>query len=201
MTSVTTADALDWLRLPEVIGRGAIFTSPPDASEIGSQPDEYAAWLRPALHRCFVASTGPTVLVLTDRKHGGEWLSKPELALAEARNHGLPLLWHRIALRRPVGKVDLHVPTYAHVLALGPGRVGRARPDVFDAGKPSWAHGHGPVLAWYVADWLREVGVRTVVDPFCGTGAFLHAAEAQGMAAIGCDIDAARADIARGAAA
>ena len=79
---------------------------------------------------------------------------------------GRPLLWHRIALRRGAGRVNLHVPTYSHVLAYGPGRPGKARPDVIDQGRMLWAHGIGVDLARYIASWLAEQGVKSVLDPF-----------------------------------
>jgi hypothetical protein len=189
--TVDVADALEWL--PRHAGAGAIATSPPDASELEGLEVPYDVWLSEALYLIFAASAGPTVLVVTDRKRGGQWESKPTQAVLHARAHGRPLLWHRIALRRGTGRIDLHVPTYSHVLAFGPGRPGRARPDVFEQGKPWWPHGVGWDLALFVASWLEEQGATTVVDPFAGTGAFLAAAEEHGMATLGCELDPDRA--------
>jgi hypothetical protein len=194
---VDVADALEWL--PAHTGGGAIATSPPDASELRPEwiiAEPYDHWLSRVLHAVFEASAGPTVLVLTDRKRMGRWESKASMAQRHAGEHGLELLWHRIALRRGVGKVDLHVPTYSHVLAWGPGKPGQARPDVFEQGKPWWPHGVGWDLAMYVAGWLAEQDAEVVMDPFAGTGALLVAAEEHELATLGCELDAGRAALA-----
>lgn len=203
--SVHTGRAEDWLEQHDLRQAGAIATSPPDASELGMDLTSYGGWLYDAVQQCLEASAGPTVLILTDRKHQGRWLSKPGVARDAATDLSqgaklYPLLWHRIALRRPVGSIDLHVPTYSHVLAFGPGRPGSARPDVIEEGRRLWPHGVGAELADFVAQWLASVGVKRLIDPFCGTGALLQAAHRAGLDAWGCELDPGRAEEARNGA-
>lgn len=195
---VHTGDGLEWLGYLRRGGPreewGAIATSPPDASELGMEVLAYGAWLSQALVELFESSSGPTVLILTDRKHDGRWWSKPQVAMEVAYQLERRLLWHRIALRRAVGAIDLHVPTYSHVLAFGPGRPGSHRPDVIEEGQRLWAHGVGLELAVFVAQWLASVGAKRLLDPFCGTGALLYAAHYVGLEAWGCELDPERAE-------
>lgn len=192
---IHTGDGLAWLLAYP--GTYAVATSPPDASELGMDLEEYDNFLHDALEVIFARSAGPTVLVVTDRKHDGVWLSKPAILAAEAEYRHLPLLWHRIALRRPAGSVDLHVPSYSHVLAYGPGRPGKPRPDVFTEGRRWWPHGVGLDLAEFIASWCAEVGVQLLLDPFAGTGSILWAAQRCGLEVAGAELDPVRAETAR----
>lgn len=191
--TVDVADLFGWL--PELRGRGPVVTSLPDAEELGLPHDLWAHWYLDAAGLCFETSTGPTIFLATDRKRDGRWISKPAL-IAEAAG-SRPLLWHRIVLRRTLGGRDMRRPTYSHLLAYGPGRPGRSRPDVLGHGKAVSSVSAGATVALFVADYLAELGATTVVNPACGYGTFLAAANAHGLDAVGCDVDEARVAAAR----
>lgn len=102
---------------------------------------------------------------------------------------GVHLLWHRVALRRDAGKTDIHRPGYTHVLAFGPGKPGKAHPDVLPPGARTWKNGVAYNVATMVAEYLAGQGATTMLNPFCGEGTFLRAAVSAGLLARGCDLD------------
>jgi hypothetical protein len=191
-------DALPWLEA-RAGACGAIVTSPPDANEIGLGLEAYTEWLRRAVSLCFGAATPgcPVIFYVTDRLHDGRWLSKPALIARVMQWHSpvaVELLWHKVVLRREVGRTDLHRPTYAHLLAYGDEhcRPGPRTPDVIAPSRSSYSNGT-PRLAV-----LRAVGhvqhhahVGQLTDPFCGQGAIPQFAAEAGMQATGVDIDPA----------
>lgn len=189
---VHCADALDWLEFRRA---SSIITSPPDASEIGVGIAEWESWFWSAVGSCLISSDGPVVFYVTDRKAGGRLRSKAALILRVAASVGASLAWHKIALRRQPGGIDLHRPGYSHLLAFN-GRPGKATADVFDRGPVAYANGTGANAARIAAAWVATQA-DAIVDPFCGHGTILAAAEEVGRHAIGVDIDPAQCERAR----
>lgn len=184
---IVCADALEWL--PTAPGGAAVVTSPPDAEEIGLPVDQWEPWFRRALAACFAAGS-PVVLYVTDRLADGRRASKAGLALDEARKAGRSLIWHKVALRRGVGKVDLRRPGFSHMLAFGgfDEKAGEVTPDVVERGAMLYPNATGLIAARLMAEFaLRHAG--TVVDPFCGQGTIPAVVSALGGNAIGVDID------------
>ena len=195
MTSAKTiicADAMEWLETKKC---AAIFTSPPDAEEIGHPVEAWAPWFRGAIALCFAACSGPLVFYVTDRKSGGRLHSKAAMVLAEADQAGVRMAWHKIALRRDVGQTDLHRPTFTHLLAFN-GAPGKASPDVIQRGKTVYPNGTGLVAARVGVEWVKKQ-VPSLLDPFCGQGTIPAVAEALGLTATGVDIDEAQCAKAR----
>lgn len=188
---VDTADAFTWL----AEHTGPVVASIPTATEVGMDPDTWWAEFVPAAIRaCTTAAAGaPMVFIQTDRRANGHQYSWP-LALAAT---GRPVTWHRLALTRYPGAVDLHRPTYRHVIAFG-GTPGPPSPDVWHDGPRTWGNGTGIHTATRVARWFKHVAKHaTVLNPFCGEGALMIALNAAGLDTIGCDIDPATAATAR----
>lgn len=199
------ADALEWLRIHSKIPSPlrnipAIITSLPDAEEVGLSLKDWTYWFADAAWACMAAvgKTGPVVFYQTDRKHDGRLYSKPELLFDSAVAVGLRPLWHKIILRRGVGKTDLHRPGYTHLIAFGGAgvRPGAATPDVIEAGAMLYENAMGANAARVTCEFVRPYGNK-VVDPFCGQGAVLVAALRMGMSAVGVDIDPAQIEKAR----
>lgn len=190
MRRVDCADATVWLR--RVIGAGPVVASLPDAHEVHLDPAVWANAFARWADECFAAAAGaPVVFVQTDRKAGGVWHSKPAIIAAIAGRRRVPLRWHKIALRREPGATDLHRPGYTHVVAYGGDRPGRPFADVWPAGRRLWANGTPVGVAARVIEWLDEAWpAGPVVNPFCGLGTFLAAANDRGREAWGCDVDA-----------
>jgi len=187
MIAFDVADLFDWLGAQS--GWGAVVTMLPDAAELDMADADYRRWLASAATRCFAASAGPTVFAITDRMRDGEWVDKAALITNAGRPNDAPMLWHKIALRRAVGTIDLHRPTYSHILAYGPGRPGRRRPDVIDGGPRSWPNAVGAETARFVAEWFRDVGVRRVLNPAGGAGTFALACDRVGLETRACDVE------------
>jgi hypothetical protein len=94
-------------------------------------------------------------------------------------------------------------PAYAHVIAVSRERrlaPGAATADVLPAlGKMSWSRAMGSAACEMAIAYIASTGARTVVDPFCGQGTALAAANAAGLDAIGVELSKRRAAKARSA--
>lgn len=194
-------DAVEWcLENGDV---GPVVTSPPDAAEVGMDVEEWRDWFALAVGACLnvTGERFPAVFYVTDRRHVGAICSKADQVLASAGSAGYHVLWHKIALRRSPGKLDLYRPTYSHVIAVGPPgtRGGKATPDVFDRGHVLYANGMGWAAATLAVEFVGKYATRgvPVVNPYCGRGTVLAAAEAAGLPAIGIDNDPAQVEYAR----
>jgi hypothetical protein len=191
---VECVDAFEWLRKP--VERQAVVTVLPDAAEVGMGIEGWTGWFTRAAALCFAAvpTPGPVVFIQTDRLYDGQWIDKAQLVASAAVWHALT--WHKVSLRREVGTVDIHRPTFSHVLAYG-GRPGRRTPDVIMSGHRLWKNGTDMNTARLVIGWLAEQGVTSVHNPFCGHGTLLAVANEHGLDAYGCDLDPGRAGIAQ----
>jgi hypothetical protein len=75
---------------------------------------------------------------------------------------------------------------------------GASTPDVLPAlGAMSWSRAMGAAACDAVARFVASLGATTVVDPFCGHGSMLAAANAHGLRAVGVELSARRARKAR----
>lgn len=178
--------------LPTLAKSDALVTSLPAPQELGIGIKAYPAWMDEAIGLCFdaVKPDGVCIFYQTDTKTKGTVYSKAAqiIKIGEAKGHRL--LWHKIALRQAVGSVSLFRPTYSHMLAFSrEGKVGKALPDVIDAGKFLWSNGMGVNAAKFMASYASRFG-KSLIDPFCGEGTIIAAAELYGMNSLGIDIDA-----------
>lgn len=189
--TIICADALDWLGANHA---GAVVTSPPDAEEIGAGLKEWEIWFAGALDACLVAAPVAAFYV-TDRKSDGALRSKAALVFDAATRARRSISWHKIALRRAIGRVDLHRPGFSHVIAVG-ARSGSATPDVFERGRTLYANGTGLVAARVMVEWAAK-SARQIVDPFCGRGTIPAVAVALGFDAVGIDLDERQCEHAR----
>jgi hypothetical protein len=114
---------------------------------------------------------------------------------------GSHLLWHKVVCRAPPGTTTFGRPAYAHLLCVSRGRrlaAGAATPDVLPAlGAMSWSRAMGSAACEVAVRFAASVGARVVVDPFCGLGSVLAAANAHGLDAIGVELSKRRARRAR----
>jgi hypothetical protein len=190
MRTILCTDAVGWLDANRDVG--AIVTSLPDADEIGLSMPEWARWFRNAVALCVRASSpmSPVVFYQTDRKFAGRLISKASLVLDAAATEGASPLWHKIAVRGGIGKVDFYRPGFSHLIAVSRiGRSGGATPDVLDAGRPVYRNGIGIEVARLAVNFASGKDRVRVVDPFCGRGTIPAVADALGLDSIGIDID------------
>jgi hypothetical protein len=201
--NVVCGDAFAWLNAHSRQPGTSIVTSLPDVSETGFEFDVWQTWFQNAaaciLQWC--APDGFAAFFQSDIRHHGAWISKAGLVLQAANGTGARLVWHKIALRQPLGTLGFARPSYSHLLCLtqqGKWSLKSPGPDVFDAGEQSFSLGTGLIAAKLACSYLRNnTDTDTIVDPFCGEGAILAAANACGMHAIGVERHERRAAKAR----
>src|SRR4051812_35285986 len=166
----------------------AIITSLPDHSELPALG--FVGWQTwfidtVALACRTVADDAVAIFYQTDVKHDGRWIDKSHLVMSGADAAGSHALWHKIACRVPPGMITFGRPAYAHYLCLSRTRrllPGASTPDVLPAlGTMSWSRAMGTAVCDAIIQFVATTGARTIVDPFCGMGSVLAAANAHGL--------------------
>lgn len=192
-------DALEWMIRNRDVG--SIITSLPDMEETGQTEDTYIDWFNEAAMQCFrSASNGhPIIFYQTDRLLKGRRLSKAFNLMWPAEELNYELVWHKIVLRRDVGKTDIRRPSYSHLLCFGDAKVkpGKPTPDVLHTGGTLYPNGMGITAATVALQAAFRHGTA-VCDPFCGRGTVPALAERMGFEKIiGVDIDEKQVTAAR----
>ncbi len=182
----------------------AIITSLPDHSELPALGiDGWRTWFidTVALACRALADDAVAVLFQTDVKHDGRWIDKGHLVHCGADAAGSHLLWHKVVCRVPPGMTTFGRPAYAHLIAISRERrlaAGASTSDVLPSlGTMSWSRAMGAAACEVAVEFLATTGARTIVDPFCGLGSALAAANAHGLDAIGVELSRRRATRAR----
>ncbi|MBS1960686.1 MAG: hypothetical protein JST04_00610 [Bdellovibrionales bacterium] len=202
---VHTEDALAWLRAHAPIPGASLVASLPDYSEFpGLSLGEWKSWFTDAAS-LVLASTpdeGVAIFFQSDIKHEGEWIDKSYLVQRAAEASGHALLFHKVLCRAAPGATTFGKPAYSHLLAFSrtvrpPAE--RSTADVIpDLGDKAWVRGMGFAACRIAVDLVvRETPTRTIVNPFCGYGSVLAAANAAGLRAVGIERSPKRADRAR----
>ena len=203
--TVHTADALQWLLANPLPADCAVLTSLPDAVEFGHRDvDRWRPWFTGAAEAVLrhTPRAACAVFYQTDVKHRGTWIDKSFLVQQAAANAGVPLLWHKIVCRAPAGQATFGRPGYAHLLCFSAerrDRIEQSSADVLpELGAMTWPRAMGLAATATAVRWLRDhAGATCIVDPFCGKGTALAVANALGLAAIGVERNAGRAESAR----
>lgn len=184
----------------------AIFTSLPDHSELPALGvDGWRAWFvaTVALACRAVADDAVAIFYQTDVKHDGRWIDKGHLVMCGADAAASHALWHKVVCRVPAGTTTYGRPAYAHLVCVSRARrlaPGASTADVLPAlGAMSWSRAMGAAACDAAIAFIVSTGARTVVDPFCGQGTALAAANAHGLDAVGVELSRRRAAKARAA--
>lgn len=198
-------DAIAWLESRPNLEGCSIITSMPDVSEFPAfSLDEWKNWfIRVAalvLSRC--PDNGVTIFYQTDLKKDGTWVDKGYLCQKAAEQSGHALLWHKIVCRAVAGRITHGRPAYSHMLCFSRGvraDLASATADVLPmAGEVTWTRGMGVDACMAACRYvLGNTQSRTIVDPFCGHGTVLAAANWLGLDAIGVELGPKRARRAR----
>ena len=179
-------------------------TSLPDVSEVGLALAVWRTWFREAARLVIdaVPEESAAVFFQSDIKRDGEWVDKGALVMRASEDAGARVLFHKIVCRRPPGMLTLGRPGFTHLIAVS---RGMKCPDVLpipdvivDAGRQLWVRAMGVRAAAHAVRFARDqVKATTVLDPFCGVGTVLAAANRLGLAAIGVEKARKRCEIAR----
>lgn len=202
---VICGDGLAFLARGRMPADHAIVTSLPDHSELPELGvDGWRRWFVDTVRRACdaVADDAVAVFYQTDVKHDGRWIDKGHLVHLGLDAAEVGLLWHKLVCRVPPGTTTFGRPAYAHVLCASRALrlpPGASTPDVLpQLGDMTWSRAMGGAACAMVIEFLRaHTGCRVVVDPFCGQGSILAAANARGLSAIGVELSRRRAARAR----
>jgi hypothetical protein len=179
----------------------AIITSLPDFSELPKlRVDGWRRWFVETV--TLVCKTAHVaVFYQTDVKHDGRWIDKGHLVMCGADAAESHVLVHKIVCRVPPGTTTFGRPAYAHLIALSRTQrlsPGASTPDVLPSlGTMTWSRAMGAAACEVAVKLVASLGARVVVDPFCGMGSALAAANAHGLEAIGVELSRRRAAGAR----
>jgi hypothetical protein len=201
-------EALAWLAANPAEPGTSVVTSLPDASELPERGFEsWRAWFVEAVRAvlAWVPPDGVAVFFQTDVLHEGVWVDKSFLTLTAAARSGHSLVWHKVVCSVPAGTVSVGRPGYSHLVCLAREPLPAFRhplPDVLpDAGAKSSQKGMGIEACKLACRFVLEATqARTIVDPFCGQGSVLAAANALGLDAVGVDRSSRACRTARSAA-
>jgi hypothetical protein len=171
----------------------AVFTSLPDAAEMGWRNDVWRAWFMRAARQTIgaVDSAGYAIFYQTDRRADGVLQSKSGMVIEAARQMGAQVVWHKIA----VGTMgtSLFRPSYSHLICVSrKGRAGKPTPDVFMKGGKLYPNGTDSAALHIGISFLVGRGMAFVADPFCGRGSIGYAAAEAGLDSLSIDIDPAQ---------
>ena len=204
LREVHCAEAIGWLRERGRIEGACAITSLPDVSEVNLSLPAWRAWFLNAVTLVVdaVPEASAALFFQSDIKRDGVWVDKGAMVIRAAEDAGAHILFHKIVCRRPPGVLTYGRPGYTHLIA-----VSRAMkcPDVLplpdiitDAGALPWVRAMGVRAAGQALRFARDqVGATLIVDPFCGVGTVLAAANALGVDALGVELSRKRCEQAR----
>lgn len=195
---------MPWLLENAPLAGCSSITSLPDVSAFPKASlDEWKRWFIDAAGRVLNATcpTGVTIFYQTDIKRDGIWVDKGYLCQRAAEAAGVPLLWHKVVCRKPIGEPVFGRPGYTHLLCFGRAvaEAAPAYPDVLGhTGVMTWSQAMGGSACELACRYvMSHTTTRTIVDPFCGVGTVLAVANTLGLSAIGVEIANKRARKAR----
>lgn len=206
MRTIHAGDGIAWLKTNTPLPADhSIITSLPDSSEVPSMGFErWRAWFSETSELLCnaVAPSAAVVFFQTDVKREGTWVDKAYLVQRGADAAGAAQLWHKVVCRAPPGIATFGRPAWAHLLCFS--KALRLEPkhstaDVLPRlGEMTWARAMGVEACIAAVKFLAQhAGAKTIVDPFCGLGTALAVANALGLAGVGVELSAKRAEKAR----
>lgn len=198
-------DAISWLQAQGTLTDCSLVASLPDISEFPTYSlSDWKQWFTQTAE-LIISKTpedGVTLFYQSDIKHEGVWVDKGYLCQKAAENLGHELLWHKIACRSPAGTTTFGRPAYSHLLCFSKGLkidIQKSSADIIpDLGEKTWQRGMGLEATISMARFVAEqTSSKTIVNPFCGEGSILAAANAFHLNSVGIERSPKRAEKAR----
>lgn len=198
-------DALIWLNGHDVMPGSSLVGSLPDISEFSGMPIKtYKEWFEStaSLILSRTPPEGVTIFYQSDIKHEGIWVDKAYLCQKAAEQCGHELLWHKVVCRYPAGTITFGRPAYTHLICFSKSfrpDLAKSTMDVLpDIGEKTWERGMGLEAGVMIAKFIHDqVKSHTLINPFCGQGGLIAAAQSLGLNAIGIERSPKRAEMAR----
>jgi hypothetical protein len=198
---VFEADARVWLSENASPSGASVITSLPDVSEVSLDFDRWRAWFVDAARQIldWLPRDGLAIFFQSDIRHSGAWIDKGYLVQRAAEEASVPLVWHKVVSRLPAGTISFGRATWSHMLCFGRNVAAKKPgPDVLEGGAMTWTRAMGVDACREAVRFLVDnTGTKVVVDPYCGKGTVLAAANEAGLDAIGVDLSARRCRAAR----
>lgn len=203
--TVHCTDAIEWLKAQSTLDGCSLLASMPDISEFpGYTLSQWKEWFTSTAELILSKSDpmGVTIFYQSDIKVDGHWVDKGYLCQKAAEALGHELLWHKIVCRSPAGTTTYGRPSYSHMLCFSQALaadVSKSTADVIaDIGDKTWQRGMGLEACLIAAKFIaNETKTRTLVNPFCGEGSMLAAANFVGLDAVGLERSPKRAEKAK----
>jgi SAM-dependent methyltransferase len=106
-------------------------------------------------------------------------------------------MWHKLTLNSNMDKRSVSRPSYSHLICYGRRSSYLANdfavPDIIERGEMIWPKAIGmdaTILGVSFLKWVAKA--NRIIDPFCGYGTVLAAANYMGLHAVGVDISPRR---------
>jgi len=195
-------DALDWFDKHQNLCAFSLVTSLPDISEFPHYNlEQWQAWFlcTAKLLLSKYSDEGVGIFYQSDIKQDGAWIDKGYLCQKAAQELGQILLWHKIVCKTDPGIATFGTPAYSHILCFSKTirltDLSKSTPDIIPhLGEKTWQRGIGLTPALMIARFvLEQTNTRTIINPFCGEGSILAAANATGLSSIGIERSPKRA--------
>lgn len=195
-------DAINWLRSFTVEENSSFVASLPDISEFPSYSlDQWKNWFIET-SKLILSKTSPesvTIFYQSDIKVEGIWVDKAFLCQKAAEITNDQLLWHKIICRAPAGTTTFGRPAYSHLLCFSKNmrvRTDKSTPDVLGSmGDKAWERGMGLEACMLSAKFIKEETTsKKIINPFCGLGSMLAAANFYELEAVGIERSPKRAE-------
>lgn len=186
--TVICADATKWIKEQKEFD--SVLTSLPDKEETNMQEKEWTEFFINSVSEIINKTKNYAIFYQTDRKIDGRLIDKSFLLNKGNERAVGKVLFHKIALRKPVKAKDLFRPTFTHILGFSKNlKSGKCIPDVIERGKMIYNNAMGLTACKIFLEFIKNNSdTKTITDPFCGQGSILAVANKLGFDAVGVDI-------------
>jgi hypothetical protein len=196
------ADSIEYLRNNSQLGYSYFVTSLPDLEEVGLDLPNYEIFLDKAVRTIIGAiedsgnENGIAIFYQTDRKYRGSIIDKKYAISRIFYEYDYRLILSKIVLKAEPGTINLFRPNYSNLFGFSrKSNSGKATPDVIYSGELVYPNATGKNAAKTAIEFVKSKDPNAIiVDPFCGQGTILRAANDLGLDSFGIDIDPKQID-------